>query len=102
MWVITQKYMINHKQIIKKWQNWHKWCQNSYLKIFNLINYAVLLVAACWRRVAVGRHHSRLSHVKRRYYDIDYGGDDAHSEDRVIPYVGCILIFCFVDVERRA
>jgi len=67
-----------------------------------VINYAVSLVAACWCRGVVGRDHAYLSHVKCRYYDIDYGGDDAHSEDRVIPYVGCILIFLFVDVEHRA
>jgi len=60
------------------------------------------LVAACLCHGAVGLHHVRLSHVKRRYYDIEYGGDDAHSKEHVIPYVGCILIFWFVDVERRA
>lgn len=68
-----------------------------------MINYAVSLVAACSCHVANERRYTiRLFHVKRRYYDIDYGGDDAHSENHIIPYVGSILIFCFVDVERRA
>lgn len=67
-----------------------------------MINYAVSLVADWWYWGSVEPNIIRLSHVKCRYYDVDYGGEDARSEDRIIPYVGCILIFCFVDVERRA
>lgn len=67
-----------------------------------MINCAVSLVVGYWCCGGVECHHSCLSHVKCRDYHVDYGGDDAHSEDHVIPHVGCILMFCFVDVERRA
>lgn len=61
-----------------------------------------LIFAACWCHGAVECHCVRLSHIKPRYYDVDYGGDDAQSEDHIIQYVGYILMLWFVDVERRA
>lgn len=68
-----------------------------------MIKYTFSLVVGWWFSGGVEQWRiTRLSHVKSRYYDVDNGGEDAHSEDHIIAYVGYILIFRFVDVECRA